>query len=706
MVRTDSRTRIATIVTIALACILFAGATSTRPDEGMWTFDNPPVKLLTEKYGFTPTPEWLEHLRLSSVRFNDGGSGSFVSADGLCITNHHVARGQLQKMSNEQKDYVKDGFYAKSRAEEMKCNDLELNVLMSMENVTDRIAKAVEKAGSDSVARELREAEMARIQKESSEKTGLRSDVITLYNGGQYWLYRYKKYTDVRLVFAPEAGAAFFGGDPDNFTFPRYDLDMALFRVYENDKPVQLKNYLRWSGKGVSDGELVLSAGNPGTTERLSTVATLAYIRDVQIPVILKSLKRRTDAMREYGKRGPEQLRQVTSTIFSYENSIKALTGELEGLRDPAVFSRKENDEKEFRAMIAANPAWQKEYGDAWDAIAAATNRQAELFKISVFRNLRGSRLATTAARIVTYAAEIQKPDGERLDGYHDAELESFRFGLLSRAPVYADLEEFRLADGLSESMEELGPDDPFVKAFLTGRTPEEVAKELISGTKLTDPEVRKALLDGGEKAVKESNDPLILAALKLDPMTREIRKQMKDEVESVESAAGEKIGKARFAVYGTSTYPDANFTLRVTYGTVTGYPMNGTIAPPMTTFYGMFDRYYSFRGNPAFELPQRFIEGRNKIDLSTPLNFVSTLDVVGGSSGSPIVNRNGELVGLVFDGNIESLVGSYVYDIVKNRTVAVDVRAMMEALTKLYDAQDLANELLGKGSIGGIPGK
>ncbi|HLB01095.1 MAG TPA: S46 family peptidase [Bacteroidota bacterium] len=697
MVRTVSRTRIAAILMVVLALLLLAGATSTRPDEGMWTFDNPPTKLLAEKYGFTPTPEWLEHLRLSSVRFNDGGSGSFVSADGLCITNHHVARGQLQKMSNEQKDYVKDGFYAKTRTEEMKCADLELNALMSMENVTDRIAEAVKKAGSDAEARELRETEMTKISKESSGKTGLRADIVTLYNGGQYWLYRYKKYTDVRLVFAPEAGAAFFGGDTDNFTFPRYDLDMALFRVYENDKPLRLKHFLRWSENGVADGELVLSAGNPGTTERLSTVATLAYLRDVQIPLILKSLRRRTEAMRQYGKRGPEQMRQVTSTIFSYENSIKAYGGGLDGLLDPSIFTKKQKEEKEFRALIAANEVWQKEYGGAWDAVETAKKAQAELFKTSVFRNLRGSRLATNAVRIVRYVAEIRKPDGERLDGYHDAELESFRFSLLSRAPVYPELEEFRLADGFSESMDALGPDDPFVKAVLIGRTPEEAARELISGTKLADPEVRKALIDGGEKAVTESKDPLILAALKLDPMAREIMEQMKDRVESIGAVAGEKIGKARFAVYGTSTYPDATFTLRVSYGTVTGYPMNGTIAPPMTTFYGMYDRYYSLRGNPAFDLPQRFLEGKNNINLATPLNFVSTLDVVGGSSGSPIVNSNGELVGIVFDGNIESLVGSYVYDIVKNRTVAVDVRAMMEALRKLYDANPLADELLKK---------
>jgi hypothetical protein len=631
------------------------------------------------------------------VRFNDGGSGSFVSADGLCLTNHHVARGQLQKMSGPEKDYVKDGFYAKTRAEEMKCTDLELNVLESMENVTDRIAKATAGAKNDAEAHEMREAEMTKISDESTKKTGLRSDIVTLYDGGQYWLYRYKKYTDVRLVFAPEGGIAFFGGDPDNFTFPRYDLDMALFRIYENDKPVQLKHYLSWSSTGVADGDMVLSAGHPGTTERLSTVAHLEYLRDVMIPAVIKSLKRRTESMRQYGKKGPEEMRQVASTIFSYENSIKAFSGQLSGLTDKDIFAKKVKEETDFRAMIAANPEWQKQYGDAWDAVAAAKKKQAELFRPSFLRGLRGSRLALMAVRIVQYSAEIKKPDSERMEGFHDAQLETFKFSLLSKAPIYPALEEYRLADGFREAQDELGPNDPFVKMFLNGRAPEDVAKEMISGTKLADVEVRKALLEGGEKAVRESNDPLIVAALKLDPMTREMTKTMENEVTNVESVAGEKIGRARFAAYGTSLSPDANFTLRITYGTVTGYPMNGTIAPPMTTFYGMYDRYYSFKGNPNFELPQRYIDGKAKIELSTPLNFVSTLDVVGGSSGSPVVNKQGELVGLVFDGNIESLVGTYVYDLAKNRTVAVDVRAMMEALRKLYDAGSLADELMKK---------
>ncbi len=686
-------------VPMLIICIsaLFFHASPPRPDEGMWTFDNPPLKLLKDKYGFEPTQEWLDHVRLSSVRFNDGGSGSFVSAEGLTLTNHHVARGQLQKMSTAEKDYVKDGFYAKTQVEEIKCPDLELNVLESMDNVTDRIMKVVNKAKTDKEALELRNAESAKIEKESLEKTGLRSDIVTLYNGGEYWIYRYKKYTDVRLVFAPEAGIAFYGGDPDNFTYPRYDLDMAIFRVYENDKPVHPKNFLQWSDNGADDGELVFVSGNPGSTERLSTMAQLEYMRDHQYPLILKSLKRRINTLKDYSKRGKEETRQAASLIFGMENSLKANQGEYQGLQDKNIFEKKQKEENEFRKLVAGNPDWQKEYGSAWDAIADAKKKQADLFKQMVFRGLRGSRMAQLALILVQYVAEVKKPDGERLEGFHDAQLESFKFNLFSPAPVYPQLEEYRMTDGLKETIEELGTEDIFVKTILNGKTPEEVAKELFSGTKMADPEFRKKLVDGGEEAIQESTDPMIAAARKVDPINREMRKKMEDEVQSVESSAGEKIGKARFAAYGKSTYPDANFTLRLTYGTVKGYPMNGTIAPPKTTFYGLYDRYYSFNKQEPFDLPQRYIDRKDKLDLTTPLNFVSSLDVVGGNSGSPIINKRGELVGLVFDGNIESLVGTYVYDEEKNRTVGVHSSAMIEAMQKLYDAIDLVSELMSK---------
>jgi hypothetical protein len=667
----------------------------------MWTFDNPPLKLLKERYGFEPTQEWLDHVRLASVRFNDGGSGSFVSPTGLVLTNHHVALGQLQKISSSQKDYAKDGFYAATPAEELKCPDLELNVLMSMESVTQRVQAAVKPSMNDKATLEARNAEIAKIEKESLEATGLRSDVVALYQGGEYWLYRYKKYTDVRLVFAPEQQIAFYGGDPDNFTYPRHDLDMAIFRVYENGKPVESKHYLKWNAKGAADGELVFVSGHPGSTNRLSTMAQIEFLRDYSYPYRFKSYKRRLEVLKRYAALGPEQARQAQRQIFGIENSLKASTGEYNGLLDKNIFAKKQKEENEFRALVASNPEWKREYSDAWDIIAKAQKKEVEMFKARQFRSLRDYRLPNMALIIVQYVTEIKKPDSERLEGFHDSQLESLKFRLFSPAPVYPQLEEIMLADRLQEVREELGPDDPFIKTVLNSRAPSEVAKELITGTKLADLAVRKSLVEGGEAAVAASTDPLIVLARKLDPMNRELAKWYDDNVKSVMTAAGEKIGKARFAVYGKSTYPDATFTLRLSYGAVKGYPMNGTKAPSKTTFYGLYDRYYSFDMQSPFHVPPRFTERKDKLDLSTPLNFVTTNDIIGGNSGSPVINKNAEFVGVVFDGNIESLVGRFVYNEETNRCVAVHSAAMIEALRKLYDAETLADELEGRMSNG-----
>jgi hypothetical protein len=663
----------------------------------MWTFDNPPVKLLEQRYAFTPAQDWLDHVRLSSVRFNDGGSGSFVTPNGLVLTNHHVALGQLQKVSTPEKDYVKNGFYARSQTEELKCPDLELNVLISMENVTERVARAARPGMTEAEALKVRKAEMARIEKESLETTGLQSEVVTLYQGGEYWLYRYKRYTDVRLVFAPEQQAAFFGGDPDNFTYPRYDLDMALFRVYESGKPVESKHYLKWNPKGAADGELVFVSGHPGSTERKRTLAQLESSRDVEYPALLKMVVRRLNVLRRYAALGPEQARQANRQIFGLENAVKAFTGEYNGLLDKNLMAKEEKEEKEFRARIESNPAWKKEYGSAWEAIAQAEKRRREMFKAIRYRSLRGSRLGALALQLVRYVAEVKKPDGERLDGYHDSELESLRFNMFSPAPLYPPLEEVLLTNTLAESLEELGPEDPFVKAALDGRSVQEAAKEAVAGTKVFDPAFRKSLVEGGEAAVAASADPLIVLARRIDPPLRELNKRLDDNVRSVETAAGEKIGQARFAVYGKAAYPDATFTLRLGYGTVQGYPMNGTKAPSHTTFYGLYDRAYSFNLKPPFDLPARFAERKAVLDLFTPLNFVTTCDVVWGNSGSPVIDRNAQLVGLIFDGNIESLVGNFVYNEENNRSVAVHSAGILEALRKLYDAGALADELAGE---------
>ena len=692
-----SRWRLVKSLILVSCWLVLLGAVLGLADEGMWTFDNPPRKNLQERYGFTPTQEWLDHIRLSSVRFNDGGSGSFVSAHGLVLTNHHVARGQLQKVSSAKKDYVKDGFYAKTAAEEMKCPDLELNVLVSMENVTAQVLAALKPGMSDQEALKARKSAIAEIESNSLKATGLRSDVIPLYRGGEYWLYRYKKYTDIRLVFAPEQQIAFFGGDPDNFTFPRHDIDMALFRVYENGKPVDSPNYLKWNSKGAAEGDLVFVSGHPGSTNRTYSAAQLKYWRDYYYPLRLKVAKKRVEALRRYAAQGPEAARQAEGTIWSIMNSLKAWTGEYEGLLDKSLMAKKQREENEFRAKVASKPEWQKEYGDAWDALAAATAKRQEMLKPLQFRILRGSRMANIALTIVQYVAEVKKPDGVRLDGFHDSQLDSLRFRLFSPAPVYPKLEEWMLAAGLEESQAELGANDPFIQTVLKGRAPAEVAKEVIGGTKLASPAFRKSLVEGGEAAVAASTDPLIALVRQVDPIDRQMIKWMEDNVESVETPAEEKIGRARFAVYGKSEYPDATFTLRLSYGAAKGYPMNGTDAPYKTTLFGLYDRALSFDLKSPYDLPARFLERKNALDLSTPLNFVSACDIIGGNSGSPVIDRDGQLIGLIFDGNIESLVGRFVYDDTKNRAVAVHAAAMIEVLRKLYDAGALADELLEK---------
>jgi hypothetical protein len=665
-------------------------------EEGMWTFDNPPFKQLKEKYGFEPTKAWLDHVRLSSVRFNDGGSGSFVSPHGLALTNHHVALGQLQKVSTPQKDYVKDGFYARTQADELKCPDLELNVLVSIEDVTARLQGVVKQGMTDEAAFKARKAETAKIEKESLDATGLRSDVVPLYNGSEYWLYRYKKYTDIRMVFAPEQQIAFFGGDPDNFTFPRHDFDMALFRVYENGQPIDSQQYLKWSEHGAGDGELVFVSGHPGSTDRLTTMAGLELQRDHLLPRTLKTRKRRLAALRQYAARGAEQNRQATRPMFYLENAIKAFTGEYEGLLDKSLFEKKRAEEAEFRRLVNSKPEWKAAYSSAWDDMAAASQRYLEGMKPFRYRRILGSRAVDMALQIVQYVTEVKKADGVRLDRFHDSQLESLRFELFSPAPLYPGMEEALIANTLQEAVDELGPDDPYVKSVLGGRTAAEVAEEAMSGTKIADPTFRKSLVEGGEAAVAASTDPLIVLARKVDPFVRESQKWYEDKVESAEVAAGEKIGKARFAAFGKSAYPDATFTLRLTYGSVKGYAMNGTQAPTKTTFYGLYDRAYSFDLKFPYELPARYLERKGALDLSTPLNFVSTCDIIGGNSGSPVINRQGEFVGLIFDGNIESLVGNYVYSDEKNRAVAVHSSAIIEGLRKLYDAGALADELQG----------
>jgi hypothetical protein len=678
------------------AALLVAVAPAIHSEEGMWTFDNPPLKQLAAKYNFHPTQAWLDHLRLSSVRLNDGGSGSFVSPDGLLLTNHHVARGQLQKNSTAEHNYLRDGFYAATPDAEMKSADLEVNVLVGMEDVTARVQGAAKGINDEAKAQKARDAERAAIEKESKDKTGLRSDVVSFYQGGEYWLYTYKAYTDVRLVFAPEQQAAFYGGDPDNFTYPRYDLDMALFRVYENGKPLHTDNFLKWSAKGAAPGELIFISGHPGSTERDDTVDQLLMERDVRGPAVTEYLQRRVATAQAFAQQGPEQARLVGSTIFGLQNSLKVYLGCRDALADPAILAKKQADENDFRAKVMANKEWKKEYGKAWDEIAGAEEKVKPEIKGQLFRRT-DSRLFTLALQIVQYVAEIKKPDGERLPQFHDAGLDTLNFQLASPAPIYPSTEKLYMAAGLKLAEEKLGKDDAFVQAILQGGEVDATVNALVDGSKLYDPAYRKTLLDGGEASVAASTDPMIVAARRVDPIVREATRRIRDTITSVLTPAGEKLGKARFLVYGKDAYPDATFTLRLSYGTVEGYPYNGTIAPPFTTFYGLYDRAASFSNKPPFDLTPKQAAGRDKLELSTPLDFVSTGDIIGGNSGSPVVNRDGELVGLIFDGNIESLAGDFVYDGSRNRAVAVHSAGMIEGLRKLYNASGLADELEGK---------
>jgi hypothetical protein len=678
------------------AVALLLAAPSIRGEEGMWTFDNPPLKQLADKYNFHPTQEWMDHLRLSSVRLNDGGSGSFVSSDGLLLTNHHVARGQLQKNSSAEHDYVRDGFYATTPDAEMKSPDLEVNVLVGMQDVTARVQGAANGIKDAAQAEKARQAEIAAIMKENKDKTGLRSDVVSLYNGGEYWLYQYKAYTDVRLVFAPEEQAAFYGGDPDNFTYPRYDLDMALFRVYDNGKPLHTENYLKWSAKGAAPGELVFVSGHPGSTARQETMAQLQLERDVNLPARIEYLQRRIAAEQEFAKQGPEQARLVATNIFSLQNSLKVYIGRAQALGDANILARKQAEENDLREKVAQNPELRKLYGKAWDEIAHAVELDRPEMPKQYFRRT-DSQLFALALEIVQYVAEVKKPDGDRLPQFNEAGLDSLRYQMLSPARIYPSVEKLYMTTALKLAGEKLGPNDAYLQAIVQGGDIEKTVDALVDGTQLADPAFRKRLLDGGEAAVAASSDPMIAAARRVDPVWRASYKYNQDHIASVFDSAGEKLGEARFAVYGKNAYPDATFTLRLTYGTVDGYLYNGTVAPPFTTFYGLYDRAASFSNQPPWDLTPKQAAARDKLNLATPLDFVSTADIIGGNSGSPVVNREGELVGLIFDGDIESLAGDYLYDGTRNRAVAVHSAGMLEGLRKIYGANALADQLEGK---------
>ena len=682
---------------IVRAVVLLAAVLLVVPvsgDEGLWTFDNPPVKLLKEKYGFDLTRAWLDHLRLASVRFMDGGSGSFVSADGLMITNHHVGLGCIENVSSAGKDYVQDGFYAPARSGEAACPGYEVNVLVAMEDVTARVLGAVAAEMPDAEAREARKAAIAAIENECSARTKLRCNVESFYQGGEYQLYQYRKYTDVRLVFAPERSMAFFGGDPDNFTFPRHDLDICLMRAYENGRPVKPESFLRWSPTGVADGDLVFVSGHPGSTSRLETMARLEYLRDHAWPFNLEAYKRRLAALRAYSALGAEQTRRALGQVFGYENSQKAVGGYHAALLDAKAMAAKAEDEKALRAKVAADPELARSTGDPWAAVARIQEKLAPRAMDVRLVGFGGSQLLGLAGQIVQYVAEVKKPNGRRYGEFVDANLDSLRNQLVSPAPIYADLEAATLADQFQLALDKLGPAHPFVRAVLAGKAPAEAAKAAVDGTTLANVAARQALLDGGEPAVAASTDAMIELARRIDPMVREMRRFVEDEVEAPTTRAMEKVAQARWRVYGRTVPPDATFTLRLSYGTVKGFPAEGTVVAPFTTFYGLFDRAISHGGKEPWALAPRWKEKMPSVDGAVPLNFASTNDIIGGNSGSPVVDRAGNFVGIIFDGNIHSLAWDYYFSDERGRAVSVDARGIIEALRKVYGADGLVREL------------
>ncbi|MEK6409933.1 MAG: S46 family peptidase [Acidobacteriota bacterium] len=685
--------------TAAIVLTFLIQAPVLHADDGMWTFDNPPRKQWKERYKFEPADAWLEHLRLASVRLNDGGSGSFVSPDGLMVTNQHVASGQLQKVSTKEKDYTKEGFYARTSDEELKCPDLECNVLISYEDVSARVQSAVKPGASNKEASEQRKAVIAAIEKEAAAKTGLKCDVISLYSGGEYWLYRFKKYTDIRLVFAVEEQIAFFGGDYDNFTYPRYDLDVAFFRAYEDDKPAKTPHYFKWSAAGPGDSELIILPGNPGSTARLLTLAQIQYQRDAGNPLQKQVWTSRRDALMRYAERGPEQARQAGTTIRSLNNSLKRLAGQQEGLMNSRMMGKKEAEEKALRDAVAGRADLKKAYGGSWEQIASAYSELPAMAARIAFSNLTPSRLGTIASQLVRYAEEIQKPNDKRYDEFRDSKLSSFTFALMSPAPIYPEMEEAVLTAWLEEGLKTLGPNDRFIKTALGGSTPAAVAKQAVRGTKLGTVASRDALRLGGADAIAKTDDPMIVLAQRIEPIIRELRAWNEEKILNVEASAGEMLAKARFAVYGKSLPPDANFNLRISYGRVLGYEEDTTLVPYKTTFFGLYDRARSFDEKPPYDLPGRYREGKDKLDLATPLNFVYTADTIGGNSGSPVINRNGELVGLNFDSNIQKLPNRYWYvdESEGGRAVGVHSAAIIEAMKKLYGADKLVREILGQ---------
>jgi hypothetical protein len=672
-------------------CFLLPSA--SRAEEGMWPFNRLPLDHLKQKYSFAPDTPVLERLQKASVRLNNGGSGSFVSPDGLVMTNHHVASDCIKKLSSEKKDYIQDGFFAARRAGELKCPDLELNVLMEIETVTEQVNREVTPEMSDADRLEKQRAATARIEKDCQDSTLMRCDVVNLYHGGIFDLYKYRRFTDVRLVFAPEFQVAFFGGDPDNFTYPRYCLDVSFLRVYKDGRPIASPAFMPLSTAGTAEGEFVMVSGHPGRTNRLLTAAQLRFERNRRIPFMLDWLNGMAEALRAYGRGGGEASRLSRDELFSFDNSIKAYTGMLGGLRNDELMQQKDDQERKLRAAVENNPEWKRLFGDAWQKIAAAQDVKNLIYEEYRLVDYLGfySRYFSFAKNLYELSQELKKPDGERFPEYHDSALESLYQQLYSPAPVYPGVELVKLSRALRILRDRLGPDHPVVKAALRGQNPDRAADRLINGSKLADPEVRKTLGADQGKLAATSDDPMIELMRAIDGPWRELRKRYEDEVEAVETAQGSRVSRARFAVLGTDVYPDATFTLRLAFGEVKGYREAGRWIPPFTEFKGLYEKA---TGEDPYVLPDRFVKAKSRVKLETPYDLVSTNDITGGNSGSPLISRDAQVVGLIFDGNIQSLSNDFLYSEDQARAVSVDSRGIYEALRDIYRATGLLAEL------------
>ncbi|MET0383186.1 MAG: S46 family peptidase [Burkholderiaceae bacterium] len=673
-------------------------------DEGMWTFNNFPSAKVAQEHGFAPDRAWLDHLRLASLRIAGGCSASIVSAQALVLTNHHCARQCIENVSGlAKKDYNRDGFFARNPADEPRCPGMEMDQLSDIADVTSRVQASTRDVPAEKF-NDVQKAAIAAIEKDCATSDEVRCEVVSLYRGGRYDLYKYRRFQDVHLVFAPEDRIAFFGGDPDNFNFPRYDLDVAMLRIYGKDgKPLQGAEHLAWSDGGPREGDLTFVSGNPGGTSRGLTVAELDDERDFRLAPTMVRIAELRGLITEYQHRGAQQRRQSNDLLFGIENALKAFAGRREALADLAFHARLVKDEADFRARVMADPALAAQAGGAWDAIAALVARNKMLRKRynALERGVIGCELFRTARELVRLADESGKPNGERLREYADARLPQMKADILANHPIHDELEIATLTFALTKIREDLGPDSPFVRRVFGQRSPADIAAAAVKGSRLKDLRTdargnavggyRKQLFDGGKPAVDASRDPMIDLARAFDADARAVRRLVETEVDGPMKRQQELLAKARFAIYGDTAYPDATFTPRLSYGTVKGWLEDGKPVAPFTTIAGAYARA---SGADPFALPDSWIKAKGRLAMDTPFNLVTDNDVIGGNSGSPMVNAKGEVVGLVFDGNIHSLGGDYGFDPGVNRTVAVDSAVLLEAMDKVYGARRLVEEL------------